>query len=229
MRSRIFAAGLLLFGSSAFAQTYIVPNHECGAVTFQLTRGDAFPDLGEAIGIDRVARTQVNLQKQRVVVKPAAGPSTAEFSATIAENAIVIATAELEPTVAGNETRTEQAKALVRCGTIVRDGGWRLSAGLRLEIFPQWNEGFPLKPGHEMRFIVVDNTKKGELVRAVRLELYRADGGLLGSAESDQGGMVTFPETEPGRYLVTATYRRPDPKQPEHWLVDTTSLTFDVK
>jgi len=29
--------------------------------------------------------------------------------------------------------------------------------------------------------------------------------------------------------MVTTTYRRPDPQQAEHWLVDTSTLTFEIK
>ena len=34
---------------------------------------------------------------------------------------------------------------------------------------------------------------------------------------------------EPGRYMVVTTVRRPDPQKPEHWLVDTSTLTFEIK
>lgn len=45
----------------------------------------------------------------------------------------------------------------------------------------------------------------------------------------DKSGGMSFPFPEPGRYMVMTTYRRPDPRQAEHWLVDTSTLTFEVR
>jgi hypothetical protein len=67
------------------------------------------------------------------------------------------------------------------------------------------------------------------MIRDVPMELYRAGVGYVGSGVPDQYGGMNFPDKESGRYMVMATYRRPDPQRPEHWLVDTSTLTFEIK
>lgn len=85
-----------------------------------------------------------------------------------------------------------------------------------------------MNPGDPMRFIAVDKSTN-TLIRDIPMELHRAGTGPIADGVlSPQGGM-NFQYPEPGRYMVVATYRRPDPKQPEHWLVDTSTLTFEVK
>ena len=54
MIKQIAVAIALAFAPVAFAQTYIVPDGDCGAVTLHVTRGTDFPNLGETIGADRV-------------------------------------------------------------------------------------------------------------------------------------------------------------------------------
>ncbi len=227
MIKRMAVAIALTFAPAAFAQTYIVPEGDCGAVTLHATRGTDFPNLGDTIGVDRVKDAHVYLPNQKVAVKPAAGPRSLDFSTNVPDDGLVIAAVDFEPTVTGNETRTEHAKAFIRCGGIAR-GGWRRTTGLGVEIYPQWNEGIALKPGHSMRFIAVDEATN-KVIRDVPMELYRVGAGHVGSGVPDQYGGMNFPDKEPGRYMVMTTYRRPDPEQPEHWLVDTSTLTFEIK
>jgi hypothetical protein len=85
-----------------------------------------------------------------------------------------------------------------------------------------------MKPGDSMRFIAVDKVTN-KLLGDLPMELYRAGAGRIAAGVPDQYGGMDFPYPEPGRYMVTTTYRRPDPQQPEHWLVDTSTLTFEVK
>jgi hypothetical protein len=61
------------------------------------------------------------------------------------------------------------------------------------------------------------------------MELYRAGEGRVATAKPDDGGIVTFPYEKPGRYMVSVTNRRLDPKVPGHWLSETSTLTFDLK
>src|ERR1043166_4509091 len=92
----------LAFAPAAFAQTYIVPDGDCGAITLHATRGD-FPNLGETIAADRVQDAHLYLKKQRVEVKP---PSPLDFRATVAaDDGGVMASANLKPAIIGNETR----------------------------------------------------------------------------------------------------------------------------
>jgi hypothetical protein len=79
-----------------------------------------------------------------------------------------------------------------------------------------------------MRFIAVDKAS-GKLLSDLPMELYRAGAGRIATGVQDQYGGMDFPYPEPGHYMVTTTYRRPDPQQPEHWLVDTSTLTFEIK
>jgi len=131
--------------------------------------------------------------------------------------------------VIGNETRTEHAKAFIYCAARAPAADWQRSTGLGLEIYPQWNGSIlHLKPGDSMRFIAVDKATN-KLIRDVPMELYRAGVGYVGSGVPDQYGGMNFPDKEPGRYMVMATYRRPDPQRREHWLVDTSTVTFEIK
>lgn len=216
---------------SLFAQTYIVPDGDCGAITFHTTRGADFPRLGETIGADRVSNAYVFLARKRVAVKPADGAHSLDFDAHVAaDDGVVMASVELAPAVSGNETRTEHAKAFIFCGASTPVADWQRSTGLDLEIIPQgWNGPRPhMKSGDCMRFIAVDKATR-TYIRDLPMELYRADGGRIADGGRDPNGMATFSYPEPGRYMVVARYRRPDPKQPDHWLVDTSTLTFDIK
>jgi hypothetical protein len=230
MIKRIAVAIALTFAPAAFAQTYIVPDGDCGAITVHVTRGTDFPNLGETIGVDRVKDAYVYPPKQRVVVTPAVGPRSLDFNANIPDDGVVMAAVDFTPAVSGNETRTEHAKAFIFCGAIAPRADWQRSTGLGLEIYPQgWNGPRPhMKPGDSMRFIAVDKATN-KLIRDVPMELYRANAGRVGGGVPDQDGGMNFRYPEPGRYMVTTTYRRPDPQQPEHWLVDTSTLTFEIK
>src|SRR5205807_9482142 len=159
----------------------------------------------------------------------AVGVRSLDFNANVTEDGVVMAAVEFTPAVSGNETRTEHAKALIFCGAIAPRADWQRSTGLGLEIYPQgWNGPRPqMKPGDSMRFIAVDKATN-KLIRDVPMELYRAGAGRVAGGVPDQNGGMSFPYREPGRYMVTTTYRRPDPQQPEHWLVDTSTLTFEI-
>jgi hypothetical protein len=220
----------LTFAPAAFAQTYIVPDGDCGAITLHATRGSDFPNLGETIAADRVKDAYVYLPKKRVAVKPAVGPRSLDFNANVApDDGVVMAAVDFTPVVSGTETRTEHAKAFIYCATSAPAADWQRSTGLGLEIYPQWNGLIlHLKPGDSMRFIAV-NKATNKLIRDVPMELYRAGAGRVADGVPDQNGGMDFPYPEPGRYMVTTTYRRPDPQQPEHWLVDTSTLTFEIK
>jgi len=228
MIKRIAVATALTFAPAAFAQTYILPDGDCGAITLHATRGSDFPNLGETIGADRVKDAYVYLPKQRVALKPAVGPRSLDFNANVPDDGVVMAAVDFTPAVSGNETRTEHAKAFIRCGAIARGDDWQRSTGLGLEIYPQWNGRMPLKPGDSMRFIAVDKATT-KLIRDLPMELYRAGAGRVAGGVPYQYGGMNFPYQEPGRYMVTTTFRRPDPQQPEHWLVDTSTLTFEIK
>ena len=215
---------------AAFAQTYIVADGDCGAITLHATQGTDFPNLGETIGADRVEDAYVYLPKQRVAVNPAAGARSLDFSANVPDDGVVMAGVDFKPAVSGDETRTEHAKALIFCSAITPPADWQRSTGLGLEIYPQgWNGPRPhLKPGDPMRFIAVDNAKN-KLIGDLPMELYREGGERIAEGVPAQNGGMNFPYQEPGRYMVVATYRRPDPKQANHWLVDTSTLTFEIK
>src|SRR5436305_5782769 len=108
----IAVAVALMFAPAVFAQTYIVPDGDCGAVTFHATRGTDFPNLGETISADRVKNAYVFLPKRKVEVKPAAG--SLDFSTNVAAgDAVVMAAVDFKPEIIGNETRTEHAKAFL--------------------------------------------------------------------------------------------------------------------
>lgn len=211
----------LMFAPAVFAQTYIVPDGDCGAVTLHVTHGADVPNLG-----DTIADASVFLPKEKIAVKPADGT----FKANVPAEGVVIAAVNLKPTVSGNETRAEHAKAFLFCGASTPPADWQRSSGLGLEIYPQgWNGPRPhMKAGDPMRFIAVDKATN-KLIRDLPMELYRADKSRIAAGTPDPHGGMDFPYPEPGRYTVVTTYRRPDPQQPEHWLVDTSTLTFDVK
>ena len=86
-----------------------------------------------------------------------------------------------------------------------------------------------MKRGDSMWFIAVYKGATNKFLRDVPMELYRAGAGRVAGGVSDKNGGMDFPYPEPGLYMVTTTYRRLDPQQPDHWLVDTSTLTFEVK
>ena len=230
MIKRIAVAIAFALAPAAVAQTYVVPDGDCGAITLHATRGTDFPNLGETIAADRVKDAYVYLPTQRVAVKSAAGARSLDFNANVPDDGVVMAAVDFTPAVSGNETRTEHAKAFIFCGAIAPSADWQRSTGLGLEIYPQsWNGRRPhLKPGDSMRFIAVDKATN-KLIPDLPMELYRAGVGRVASGVPAQYGGMNFPYPEPGRYMVTTTYRRPDPRQPDHWLVDTSTLTFEIK
>jgi len=223
----IAVAMTLTFAPALFAQTYIVPEGDCGAITLHATRGTDFPNLGETISADRVKDAYLYLKKQRVAVKPA--PSL-DFKANVAvDDGVIMAAVDLAPMISGNETRTEHAKALIFCGaTPIAD--WQRSTGLALEIFPQeWNGSRPhMKQGDTMWFIAVDKAT-GKILRDAPMELFRAGAGRIATGVPNRIGGMTFSYPEPGRYMLSTTFRRPDPEKPAQWLVDTSTLTFEIK
>ena len=219
MINRTAAAIALIAASTASAQTSIVPAGDCGSVTFNVTRGT------ETIASDQVSSARVYLPKERLQAKVADG----KFIANVPDKGVVMAAVDMTPQISGNETRTEHAKAFIFCGaTPMAD--WQRTAELGLDIIPQgWNGPRPrMKAGDKMRFIALDPAAK-QFLRDVPMELYRVGGGLIAIGTPDQYEGMDFQYPEPGRYMVVATYRRADPKQLDRWLVDTSTLTFDVK
>lgn len=228
---RCIAVGFAaIVATSAFGQTVIRAKGDCGTVTFVMTRGIGGGNEGATLLPDEVATARVFEPKRRVDVTPTQDSRSLRFDGTVPDNFVAMAAVDLKPVVNGNETRTEHAKALFFCGATTPDADWQRETGLGLEIYPQsWNGPRPrMKRGEPMRFIVVDK-QTGKLLRDLPMQLYAADGTHIadGTAAKDVGMNFAFPE--PGRYTVVATYRRPDPKQPEHQLVDVSTLTFDVK
>ena len=219
----ILAATALTIAPAVFAQTYIVPQGDCGEVTLHVTgAGDA-----------SVAHAYVYQPRQRIAVTPVAGPHSLDFKLTVTEGAVAKAGIEFKPVIDGNETRTEHAKALLFCGPNAPIVDWQGDADLGLEIYPQeWNPlRAHMKAGDKLRFIAVDkSTGKYKLLGDLPMELHRADGTLVATGtHARDDGMNFFLPKEPGRYVVTATYRREDPNTANHWLVDDSTLTFDVK
>ncbi|HEY2094573.1 MAG TPA: hypothetical protein VGJ81_22155 [Thermoanaerobaculia bacterium] len=148
------------------------------------------------------------------------------------EGDVLKAGIEFKPVIVGDETRTEHAKTLFFCGPNAPIIDWQGNADLSLEIYPQsWNPTRAhMKPGDTTRFVVVDkSTGKYALLKDLPMELHRIDGALVATGTPARDGGMNFALPEPGRYVVTATYRREDPKVAGHWLVDTSTLTFDVK
>jgi|GEM_PF-5548662 len=57
-----------------------------------------------------------------------------------------------------------------------------------------------------------------------------SEGGVrIAAGVPAQSSGMNFPYQMPGRYMVKATYRCPDPRQPGLSLVDTSTLTFESK
>jgi hypothetical protein len=109
MIKHIAVAIALALAPAAFAQTYIVPDGDCGAITLHATLGTDFPNLGETIGADRVRDAYLYLERQRVAIKPAL---TLDFKANVAaEDGVVMAAVDLTPAIIGNETRAEHESA----------------------------------------------------------------------------------------------------------------------
>src|SRR3954469_25543864 len=202
----IAVAIVFTLAPAAFAQTYIVADGDCGAITLHATRGTDFPNLGEAISVDRVRDAHVDQQRDRVIVTtPTAAPRSLDFKATIPNSEeVVMAAVDLKPAVSGNETRTEHAKTLIFCGATTPRFDWQRDTGLGLEIYPQgWNGPRPqMKQGQPMRFIVVDKTAPRHLLD-LPMELYRAGTGRIATSVPDKDGGMDFPYPEPGRYMVT--------------------------
>jgi hypothetical protein len=86
----------------------------------------------------------------------------------------------------------------------------------------------PLKAGDSMRFIAIEKAT-GKLLRDIPMELYRAGAAHSTAGVQDKSGGMDFSFKGPDRYMVVATYRRPDPQQSGLWLVDTSTLTFEIK
>jgi hypothetical protein len=228
MIKSLAVAFALTFASAAFAQNYIVPEGDCSAVTFHITSGTNFPLLGPTIGADQVKDAWLFLPHQKLAAKPAAGRRALDISAKVPDDGVSMATVDFAPAISGNETRTDHAKAFIYCGPKTPAADWQRTAGLGLEIFPQWNGIVQhLKPGDLMRFIAVYD--RNQWIRDLPMELYREGAGRVSSGVPDKTGGVDFPYQQPGRYMVTTTYRRPDPQMPEHWLVDTSTVTFEIK
>lgn len=225
----IVVAVAVTFAPAAFAQIYLVADKDCGAVTLHATRGTEFPNPGETVGADRVKDSYFYASRRRVALQPAAAAHSLDFNTRVTDDGVAVAAVNFTPTTNGDETRTEHAKAFLRCGPIALWDDWQRSANLGLEIYPQWNGVLTsMKPGDTMRFIAVERVTN-KLLRDVPMELYRAGAGRVAKGASDQHGWMDFPFQGPGRYMVTSTYRRPDPEQAAHWLVDSSTLTFEIK
>jgi hypothetical protein len=216
MIKSLVVAAVLTLAPAVFAQTHIEPEGDCGAMTFHV------------LGADRLSDAWIFLPQQRTAVMPVAGSRSLDLSAEIPKDGVSMAAVDVAPVVSGNETRTEHAKAFVYCGAKAPAADWQRSTGLGVEIYPQWNGSIlHLTPGRAMEFIAVDGTAK-ELLRDVPLELYR-DGEHVATVTPDRNGIAKFPYPGPGRYMVMTTYRRADPQHAEHWLVDTSTATFELK
>lgn len=223
-------AAITLFAAPAlFAQTYIVANGDCGDVKFVVSRGNAFPTLGEAIASDRVVNAYVIVPKQRAKVKLPEGATPLTFEANISDTGVTMASVDLKPEIVGNETRTDHAKAMIFCGAKTPMADWQLSASIGLEIYPQgWNGPRPsMKAGEPMRFIVVKASPDKML--DLPMQLYGEGSRLIADGTPASGGGMNFPYQEPGRYMVMTTDRRADPQHAGQWLVDTSTLVFDIK
>jgi hypothetical protein len=219
---------VLLFAPVAFGQTYIVPSDDCGSVTLHLTRGADFPG-GRTIAAVRVEDARVYSAGKKIAVNLTEGARSLTFNTNVAAGGVVMAAVDLKPEISANETRTDHAKAFIFCGATPA-ADWQHSSGLGLEIYPQgWNGPRPhLKTGDPMWFIAVDNATN-KLIGDLPMELYRAGGELVAEGVPAHDGGRNFPYQQPGRYIVVTKYRRRDPKQPEHWLVDTSTLTFEIQ
>src|SRR5687768_1305800 len=88
----------LIVSPALLAQTYIVRDGDCGAVTLHVTRGNDFPNLGETIAADRVNGAHVFAKpKQRFEAEVAAGPRSLTFNADIPAEGVVVAAVGLKP------------------------------------------------------------------------------------------------------------------------------------
>src|SRR5215470_8722859 len=105
--TRLLALSIAItLSPAAFAQTYLVATGDCGAVTLHATGGSA----------ELVKDAYLFLPKERVALKPAAGARSLDFNADLGSSeGVVMASVEFTPVIAGNETRTEHAKALIFC------------------------------------------------------------------------------------------------------------------
>jgi hypothetical protein len=223
----LFTVAFAALTPAAFAQTYIVPDGDCPAITFHATRNATFPSLGETIGADRIENANV-YTREKTAAKPVAGAHSLDFNADVAGDDVVVAAADFAPETVDNETRTDHAKAFAYCAAKAPAADWQRTTRLGLELYPQWNGAVThLKPGDSMRFIAVDNTTKKLL--DVPMELRRAGDTRVITGTPDSSGGVNFPFEGPGRYIVTTTYRRADMQHSNHWLVDTSTVTFEIK
>jgi hypothetical protein len=209
---------------AAFAQTYLAADGDCGTTTLHVI------SEGNTVAADRVANALLHVTKEKMPLTPDEGAGPLAFHVSVPEEGVAMVAVDFKPTFNGSETRTEHAKAMIFCGPVTPPADWQRSTGLGLEIYPQgWNGPRPhMKAGDSMRFIAVDKATN-KLIRDLPMELYRAGGARIAEGVPAQYGGMTFPYQEPGRYVVVTTYRRPDPQQPESFLVDTSTLTFDIK
>jgi hypothetical protein len=223
MLTHMTAAAVLMFAPAAFAQTYIVPDRDCGAATLRIEHASA----DAASSASRIATAYLFVPHRRIALQQAT-PFT--FQANLPEDAVAMAGVEFQPETVGNETRTAHAKALIFCAATPPPADWQRSADLGLEIYPQgWNGPRPsLKAGDPVRFIVVDKASKN-LLRDLPMELRRVGGEVVSKGQPASGGGMNFRCPAPGWYVVTATYRRADPGRTDHWLVDSSTLTFEIK
>jgi hypothetical protein len=216
-----------------FAQSLIlVSEGDCGEIVVHATRSSSFPHLGDTIAAEQVNHAYVVKERKRLEPKPVAASHSLDYTTNLdVEDRVVMAAVTLDPEERGNETRTESAKALLFCGGATPQSDWQRSSGLPFEIYPQgWNGPRPtLKAGDTMWFIAVDALGKSGIVRNLPMELYNAKGELVGAGTPTSAGGMAFAYPTPGRYMVKATWRRADPTRADHWLVDVSTLTFDVK
>lgn len=219
----VIATIAVTIAPAVFAQTHIVGGGDCGDVTLRLIGAES---------PDSVAHAYVFEPRQRIAVRPVAGAHELDFQAKVIANDVVGSAVEFKPVVAGNETRTEHAKALLFCGANTPLADWQRAGGLGLEIVPQeWNPlRAHMKTGDKLRFIAIDeSTGKSQFLQDLPMELHRANGDLVAAGVRDKDGGMDFSFPEPGEYYVTTTYRREDPAAAGHWLIDTSTLTFDVR
>src|SRR5581483_8367675 len=218
MIARLAVAAILIAGRVALAQPYLVADGDCGTVTLHVKGNSADP-----------SSARLSLPTRRLLVTPVVDPGALSFSAEVTENSgVVMAAIDFKPIIAGDETRTEHAKAFIFCGAAPKVD-WQRSAELALEVYPQgWNGPRPsMKVDDPMRFIAVDQPTN-HLLRGIPIQLFATGGGLIANGTPADFG-VNFPFQKPGRYTVVATYRRRDPGNDARWLVDISTLTFDIK
>jgi hypothetical protein len=198
--------------------------HSRSKITLHATRGADFPNLGETIAANQVKSAYVSSSPS-----PGFDPGVKPWRLEMKPDEVVMAAVDFAPVVNGKETRAEHAKTFVFCGPATPMADWKRSGGLGLEIYPQeWNPTRRrMKLGDSMWFIAVDQSTK-QPVRDLPMKLCRAGAGRIAEGVANKNVGMTFTYPEPGRYMAT-TYGRPDPQTPEHWLVDTSTLTFEVK